>query len=51
MIEIIDLFLNQYLRIFVGILLIGLIIFSLFFRFQKKIKKNLILKFQKNKDK
>jgi hypothetical protein len=50
MIEIIDLFLNQYLRIFVGILLIGLIIFSLFFRFQKKIKKKFNFKI-KNKDK
>jgi hypothetical protein len=38
MIEIIDLFLNQYLRIFVGIVLIGLIIFSLFFKLRNKLK-------------
>ena len=35
MIELIDLFLNQYLRIFVGVVLVGLIIFSLYFKFKK----------------
>jgi len=39
MIELIDLFLNQYLRLFVGVVLIGLIIFSLFFRLKNKLKK------------
>ena len=39
MIELIDLFLNQYLRIFVGVVLIGLIILSLLFRLKNKIKK------------
>jgi len=39
MIELIDLFLNQYLRIFVGVVLIGLIVFSLFFRLKNKLKK------------
>mgnify|MGYP001243542396 FL=1 len=36
MIEIIDLILNQYLRILVGVILIGLIIFSLFFKLKNK---------------
>ena len=36
MIELIDVFFNQYLRIFVGIILIGLILFSLYFKFKKK---------------
>ena len=39
MIELIDLILNQYLRIFVGVVLIGLIILSLLFRLKNKIKK------------
>ena len=39
MIDIIDLILNQYLRLFVGIVLIGLIIFSLFFKLKNKLKK------------
>ena len=50
MIEIIDLFLIQYLRIFVGIVLIGLIIFSLFFRLKNKLKKKSNFKIN-NKDK
>ena len=36
MIELIDLFFNQYLRIFVGIVLVGLIIFALYYNFIKK---------------
>ena len=36
MIELIDLFLNQYLRIFVGVVLLGLILFSLYFKFKGK---------------
>jgi hypothetical protein len=39
MIELIDLILNQYLRIFVGIVLIGLIILSLFFTLKNILKK------------
>ena len=38
MIKIIDLILNQYLKIFVGTVLIGLIIFSLFFKLKNKLK-------------
>ena len=36
MIEFIDLFFNQYLRIFVGVVLVGLILFSLYYSFMKK---------------
>jgi hypothetical protein len=36
MIEFIDIFFNQYLRVLVGVVLIGLILFSLYFRFKKK---------------
>jgi hypothetical protein len=36
MIELIDLFFNQYLRIFVGVVLVGLILFSLYFKFKGK---------------
>ena len=50
MIDIIDLILNQYLRLFVGIVLIGLIIFSLFFRLKNKLKKKSNFKIN-NKDK
>ena len=39
MIELIDLILNQYLRIFVGAVLIGLIILSLLFTLKNKLKK------------
>ena len=35
MIELIDLFLNQYLRISVGIVLVGLILFSVYYKFKK----------------
>jgi len=34
MIEIIDIFFNQYLRIFVGIILVGLILLSLYYKFK-----------------
>ena len=50
MIDIIDLILNQYLRLFVGIVLIGLIIFSLFFKLKNKLKKKSNFKIN-NKDK
>lgn len=36
MVEIIDLILNGYLRIFVGLVIMGLIGFSLYFSFKKK---------------
>ena len=49
MIEIIDLILNQYLRILVGVILIGLIIFSLFFKLKNKHKKKSNIKIL-NKD-
>ena len=49
MIELIDLIFNQYLRLFVGTVLIGLIIFSLFFKFKNKIKKKFNFKIE-NKD-
>ena len=39
MIELIDIFFNQYLRIFVGIVLVGLVIFSLYYSYYDKIKK------------
>ena len=39
MIEFIDLFFNQYLRIFVGVVLVGLICFSLYYSHKDKIKK------------
>ena len=42
MIGLIDVFFNQYLRVFVGIVLVGLILFSLYFKSYKvKIIKNL----------
>ena len=49
MLELIDLIFNQYLRIFVGAVLIGLIIFSLFFKFKNKLKKKSDFEI-KNKD-
>ena len=36
MIEFIDIFFNQYLRIFVGTVLVGLILFSLYYNFKNK---------------
>ena len=38
MIELIDIIFNQYLRIFVGIVLVGLVIFSLYHSYYDKIK-------------
>ena len=38
MIELIDLFFNQYLKIFVGIILVGLILLSLYYKFKKQLK-------------
>jgi len=34
MIEFIDVFFNQYLRVFVGIVLVGLILISLYYKFK-----------------
>ena len=48
MIELIDIILNQYLRIFVGIVLVALVIFSLSYSNKDKLK-NLSI-FKKNKD-
>lgn len=39
MIELIDIIFNQYLRIFVGVILVGLIFFSLYFNYKDKLKK------------
>ena len=47
MIEIIDIILNQYLRIFVGVVLVSLIIFSLYYSYNDKLKK--ILRFKTRK--
>ena len=47
MIEFIDIFFNQYLRIFVGIVLVGLILFSLYYNF--KIKNSIFLKLNDKK--
>ena len=44
MIELIDIILNQYLRIFFAIILIGLIIFSLYRSYYDKLKKLLRFK-------
>jgi hypothetical protein len=50
MAEIIDLIFNQYLRIFVGFVLAGLVIFSLYCSHNDKLKR--LLKFKTyNKDK
>ena len=49
MTEIIDIIFNQYLRIFVGIVLIGLVIFSLYYSYKDKLKR--LFKFKTyNKD-
>jgi hypothetical protein len=34
MIEFIDVFFNQYLRVFIGIVLVGLILISLYYKFK-----------------
>jgi len=39
MIEFIDLFFNQYLRLFVGVVLVGLVCFSLYYNYKDKVKK------------
>jgi hypothetical protein len=44
MIELIDIIFNQYLRIFVGIVLVGLVIFSLYYSYKDKLKKLLRFK-------
>ena len=49
MIELIDIIFNQYLRIFVGIVLVGLIVFSLYHSYYDKLKKFFKLKTD-NKD-
>jgi len=46
MIELIDIIFNQYLRIFIGIVLVGLIIFSLYCSYYSKLKK--LLRFKNN---
>ena len=46
MIELIDIIFNQYLRIFIGIILVGLIIFSLYCSYYGKLKK--LLRFKDN---
>ena len=49
MIELIDVIFNQYLRLFVGIVLVALIIYSLYYSYIDKLKK--LLKFKTdNKD-
>jgi hypothetical protein len=50
MIEFIDIIFNHYLRIFVGIILVGLVIFSLYYSYIDKLKKLLRFKTD-NKDK
>ena len=47
MIELIDIFFNQYLRIFFVIVFVGLIIFSLYCSYYDKLKK--FLRFKNNK--
>ena len=44
MIELIDIIFNQYLRIFIAIVFVGLIVFSLYCSYYKKLKKFLKLK-------
>ncbi len=47
MIELIDVVLSQYLRIFVGIVMVGLVIFSLSYSYKDNFKK--LLRFKRNK--
>ena len=49
MIELIDIFFNQYLRIFFAIVFVGLIIFSLYCSYYGKLKK--LLRFKNNNKK
>ena len=44
MIELVDVIFNQYLRILVGIILVGLIVFSLYWTNKDKLKKLVIFK-------
>ncbi len=46
MIELIDIFFNQYLRIFFAIVFVGLIIYSLYCSYYGKLKK--LLRFKNN---
>jgi len=46
MIELIDIIFNQYLRLFVGVILVGLVCFSLYFNYKDKVKK--LLNFKSN---
>ena len=39
MIDLIDIIFNQYLRIFVGVILVGLVCFSLYYNYKDKVKK------------
>lgn len=39
MIELIDIIFNQYLRIFVGVILVVLVCFSLYYNYKDKVKK------------
>ena len=39
MIDLIDIIFNQYLRIFVGVILVGLVCFSLYYNYKGKVKK------------
>jgi len=49
MIELIDIFFNQYLRIFFAIVFVGLIIFSVYCSYYVKFKK--LLRFKNNNKK
>ena len=44
MVELIDIIFNQYLKIFLGIVLVGLVIFSLYHSYSGKLKKLLRFK-------
>jgi len=46
MVELIDIIFNQYLRLFVGVVLVGLVCFSLYFNYKDKVKK--VLNFTSN---
>ena len=49
MLELIDLIFNQYLRLFVGVVLVGLVCFSLYYNYKDKLKK--LLGFNNHQDK
>ena len=44
MIELIGLIFNQYLRVFFAIVLVGLVLFLLYYSYNNKIRKLLVLK-------